>query len=88
MDVVGVYETFARQQEAEVTLKYEAIRLRVAMAELLGVLADGSADMSKPFTLTIVNGNSGRLQASETEEAPKAEVTTSFEDRSASREAH
>lgn len=25
MDVVGVYETFARQQEAEVTLKYEAI---------------------------------------------------------------
>ncbi|MEP1768702.1 MAG: TolC family protein [Sulfitobacter sp.] len=43
MDVVGVYETFALQQEAEVTLKYEAIRLRVAMAELLGVLADGSA---------------------------------------------
>ena len=43
MDVVGVYETFARQQEAEVTLKYEAIRLRVAMAALLGVLADGSA---------------------------------------------
>ncbi|KEJ89868.1 transporter [Sulfitobacter donghicola DSW-25 = KCTC 12864 = JCM 14565] len=43
MDVVGVYETFARQQEAEITLKYEAIRLRVAMAELLGVLADGSA---------------------------------------------
>ena len=43
MDVVGVYETFARQQETEVTLKYEAIRLRVAMAELLGVLADGSA---------------------------------------------
>ncbi len=43
MDVVGVYETFARQQENEVTLKYDAIRLRVAMAELLGVLADGSA---------------------------------------------
>lgn len=43
MDVVGVYETFARQQEAEVTLKYEAIRLCVAMAELLGVLANGSA---------------------------------------------
>lgn len=43
MDVVGVYETYALQQEAEVTLKYEAIRLRVAMAELLGVLADGSA---------------------------------------------
>ena len=43
MDVVGVYEIYARQQETEVTLKYEAIRLRVAMAELLGVLADGSA---------------------------------------------
>jgi adhesin transport system outer membrane protein len=43
MDVVGVYETFARQQENEVTLKYDAIRLRIAMAELLGVLADGSA---------------------------------------------
>lgn len=43
MDVVGVYETFARQQENEVALKYDAIRLRVAMAELLGVLADGSA---------------------------------------------
>ncbi|MGB5865392.1 MAG: TolC family protein [Sulfitobacter sp.] len=43
MDVVGVYETFARQQESEVTLKYDAVRLRVAMAELLGVLADGSA---------------------------------------------
>lgn len=42
MDVVGVYETFARQQENEVTLKYEAIRLRLAMAELLGVLANGS----------------------------------------------
>ncbi|MEP3441266.1 MAG: TolC family protein [Sulfitobacter sp.] len=42
LDVVGVYETFANQQEAEVSLKYEAIRLRLAMAELLGVLADGS----------------------------------------------
>jgi adhesin transport system outer membrane protein len=43
MDVVGVYETFARQQEMEVTLKYDAARLRVAMAELLGVLANGPA---------------------------------------------
>ncbi|WP_299561380.1 TolC family protein [uncultured Sulfitobacter sp.] len=43
MDVVGVYETFARQQDAGVTLKYEAIRLRIEMAELLGVLADGTA---------------------------------------------
>lgn len=43
IDVVSVYETFARQQENEVTLKYDAIRLRVAMAAFLGVLADGSA---------------------------------------------
>ncbi len=43
MDVVGVYETFARQQDAEVALKYEAIRLRIEMAELLGVLVDGTA---------------------------------------------
>lgn len=42
IDVVGVYEVFARQQEAQVSLKYEAIRLRLAMADLLGVLADGS----------------------------------------------
>lgn len=41
MDVVGVYETFARQQQAEVSLKYEAARLRLEMARLLGVLADG-----------------------------------------------
>ncbi|WP_254796870.1 TolC family protein [Sulfitobacter albidus] len=42
IDVVGVYETFARQQEAQITLKYDALRLRVEMAELLGVLANGS----------------------------------------------
>jgi adhesin transport system outer membrane protein len=41
MDVVGVYETFARAQEAEVTLKYEAATLRIEMARILGVLADG-----------------------------------------------
>ncbi len=43
MDVVGVYETFARQQQAEVTLKYEAVRLKLEMAQILGVLADGNA---------------------------------------------
>jgi adhesin transport system outer membrane protein len=43
IDVVGVYETFARQQQAEVTLKYEAIRLKLQMAQLLGILADGDA---------------------------------------------
>ncbi|UWR21567.1 TolC family protein [Sulfitobacter sp. S190] len=42
MDVVGVYETFARQQEDEVRLTFEAVRLRTQMAEILGVLADGS----------------------------------------------
>lgn len=41
LDVVGVYETFARQQEAEVTLKYEAAQLQIDLARLLGVLADG-----------------------------------------------
>lgn len=41
MDVVGVYETFARAQEAEVTLKFEAATPRVEMARILGVLADG-----------------------------------------------
>jgi adhesin transport system outer membrane protein len=41
MDVVGVYETFSRAQESEVTLKYEAATLRVEMARILGVLADG-----------------------------------------------
>lgn len=41
MDVVGVYETFAARQQAEVTLKYDTRRLRLEMARLLGVLADG-----------------------------------------------
>lgn len=41
MDVVGVYETFSRAQEAEVNLKFEAATLRVEMARILGVLADG-----------------------------------------------
>jgi adhesin transport system outer membrane protein len=36
-----VYETFARAQEAEVSLKFEAAKLRVEMARVLGVLADG-----------------------------------------------
>ncbi|MEQ6247281.1 TolC family protein [Sulfitobacter sp. HNIBRBA3233] len=42
MDVVGVYETYARQAETEIALKYDALRLRVEMAERLGLLADGS----------------------------------------------
>ncbi len=43
LDVVGVYETFARQQQAEVTLKYEAAQLQIDLARLLGVLANGDA---------------------------------------------
>ncbi len=43
IDVVGVYEIFARQQQAEVTLKYEAVRLKLQMAQIQGVLADGNA---------------------------------------------
>jgi len=43
LDVVNVYETFARQQQAEVTLKYETLRLKIEMADLIGVLADGNA---------------------------------------------
>ncbi len=37
--------------------------------------------MSKPFTLTIVNGNSARLKQDDTIETPKAHNTSSFEDR-------
>ena len=37
--------------------------------------------MSKPFTLTIVNGNSGRLKPSPVEETPVADNTSTFEDR-------
>jgi adhesin transport system outer membrane protein len=43
MDVVGVYETYARQQQSGVVLKYDVVRLRIEMAQIQGVLADGSA---------------------------------------------
>lgn len=43
MDVVGVYETFAARNVAEVSLKYEALRKAVELARVQGVLADGSA---------------------------------------------
>ncbi|MEO0938012.1 MAG: TolC family protein [Pseudomonadota bacterium] len=43
MDVVGVYETFAARQAAEIRLKYEAKRLEVEIARLQGVLAEGTA---------------------------------------------
>ncbi|APX10925.1 transporter [Tateyamaria omphalii] len=41
MDVVGVYETFAARQVAEVLLTFEALRLEVELARVQGVLADG-----------------------------------------------
>jgi adhesin transport system outer membrane protein len=41
MDVVGVYETFARQQRAQTTHKYQAARLELAIARELGALANG-----------------------------------------------
>ena len=41
MDVVGVYESFAARQVAELLLKYEALRLQVELARVQGVLADG-----------------------------------------------
>ena len=41
MDVVGVHETFAARQAAELELKYEALRLQVELARVQGVLADG-----------------------------------------------
>ncbi len=43
MDVVGVYETYAHQQQSQVGLKYDVVRLRIEMAQIQGVLADGSA---------------------------------------------
>lgn len=43
LDVVQVYETFARQQEADITLKYEAALAELELARVLGVLADGEA---------------------------------------------
>ena len=42
MDVVGVYETYARQQEAEVDLKYDAALTQLEIARDLGLLADGA----------------------------------------------
>ncbi|MEP4197631.1 MAG: TolC family protein [Aliishimia sp.] len=43
LDVVQVYETFARQQESEISLKYEAALSRLELARVLGILADGEA---------------------------------------------
>lgn len=42
MDVVGVYETFARQEQEEIGLKYDAALARLEIAKEQGLLADGS----------------------------------------------
>lgn len=41
MDVVGVYEAYARQQEAQVDLTFDAVRTQLEIARDLGLLADG-----------------------------------------------
>ncbi|MEL6808805.1 MAG: TolC family protein [Pseudomonadota bacterium] len=41
MDVVGVYETYATRQSAEIALKFEAMRVRFELARVQGVLVDG-----------------------------------------------
>lgn len=43
IDVVQVYETFARQQESQIALKYDAASARIELARVLGLLADGEA---------------------------------------------
>ena len=43
IDVVSVYETWQRQQREELRLTYAALRLKVDLAQLQGVLADGDA---------------------------------------------
>lgn len=42
MDVVGVYETFLRALEKELSLKFEAARAGLDAAKRLGLLADGA----------------------------------------------
>jgi len=43
MDVVGVYETFAARQAAQLDLKYELAETRLQIARERGLLADGSS---------------------------------------------
>ncbi len=42
MDVVGVYETYARALETEIELKYKAARAALELARLRGALAEGA----------------------------------------------
>jgi outer membrane protein, adhesin transport system len=41
MDVVGLYEQFARQQQEAASLRYRAVRTELEIAAELGLLADG-----------------------------------------------
>lgn len=43
MDVVGVYETYMRAAETEITLKYKAARAELELARLKGALAEGAS---------------------------------------------
>ena len=42
MDVIGVYQTYARALETEIDLKYKVARAELEMARLMGVLAEGA----------------------------------------------
>lgn len=42
MEVIGVYETFAAQQQEQAQFAYDAARVRLKMARDLGLLANGS----------------------------------------------
>lgn len=42
MDVVGVYETYARQKRSQIGHKYDAARAQLKMARDIGLLADGA----------------------------------------------
>ena len=41
MDVVSVYETWARQAQSAIALKYELARVQIEIARDFGLLADG-----------------------------------------------
>jgi adhesin transport system outer membrane protein len=43
MDVVGVYETYARQQKKTADLKYKAALLKLQIANEMGLLASGAS---------------------------------------------
>ena len=42
MDVVGVYETYARQQQSAAELNYNSARIKLEIANEMGLLASGA----------------------------------------------